>query len=137
MPDLTTIGAALSGIKTSMDIAKVIKNSSSSLDEAETKLKIAELISSLADVKIELADVQDVLRTKDEEIRFLKEKFKNQKEMIFKDRVYWINGDDVPYCPVCWDKNKSSIHLHRYWEKMSWYERCHACNSNFEIIRDN
>lgn len=35
MPDLTTIGVALSSLKTSMDIAKALKDSTVSLSEAE------------------------------------------------------------------------------------------------------
>jgi hypothetical protein len=40
MADLATIGLALSSLKTSMDIAKALKDSTVSLSEAEQKFKI-------------------------------------------------------------------------------------------------
>lgn len=71
--DLAIIGTAFSHLKTSMDIAKLISDSTSSLGEAETKLKLAELISSM-----ELADIKVNLIEKDEEIRELKIKLKKK-----------------------------------------------------------
>ncbi|RXJ85911.1 hypothetical protein [Arcobacter cloacae] len=69
--DLAIIGTAFSHLKTSMDIAKLISDSTSSLGEAETKLKLAELISSLADLKMELADIKVNLIDKDEKNIYL------------------------------------------------------------------
>lgn len=46
MPDIITFAAFLGSIKTATEIAKAIKLSDSSLEKAELKLKIAELIES-------------------------------------------------------------------------------------------
>ena len=64
-PDMASITAALGSIKAAVDLAKLIKDSGASLEQAEVKLKIAELISALADAKIELATIQGVLLEKD------------------------------------------------------------------------
>jgi hypothetical protein len=53
MVDIAILGSALGSIKTATDIAKLIKNSGTSLEKAEVKLQVAELISSLADIKME------------------------------------------------------------------------------------
>lgn len=63
-----------------------IKDSGTSLEKAEVKLQIAELISSLADIKIELADVQGILIEKDE-------------------------GKDGPFCQQCYDNENKLIRL--------------------------
>ena len=54
MADIATIAAALGSLKTATDIAKLIKDSGSSLEQAEVKLQIAELISSLAEANWKL-----------------------------------------------------------------------------------
>lgn len=111
MPDLGSVSAAIATIRTSIDIAKVIKDSNNSLDEAERKLKIADLISSLADVKIELAEVQDLLRDKDSEIRDLKEKINEKESLSFDGKFWWKEGDETPFCPICYESDKKLIHL--------------------------
>ncbi|ADG92408.1 conserved hypothetical protein [Arcobacter nitrofigilis DSM 7299] len=130
MPDLTTIGVALSSLKTSMDIAKALKNSTVSLSEAEQKLKVAELISSLADLKTELADVKINLIDKDDEIKKLKEELKDKDIRIFDGDVYWkeVNGNkEGPYCPTCLDVEKLSVRLHK--EGPGWW--CKKCKDHF------
>lgn len=59
--DFTSVAAALGGLKTATDIAKLIKESDLSLDKAETKLKLAELIGALADVKLDVVNFQEKL----------------------------------------------------------------------------
>ena len=111
MPDLGSISTAIATIKTSMEIAKLIKDSSSSLDEAETKLKLAELISTLADLKTELADIKVDLIEKDEVIREQNEKLKEKESLSFDGKLYWKEGDKTPFCPICKENNKKYIHL--------------------------
>ncbi len=109
--NLAIIGTAFSHLKTSMDIAKLISDSTSSLDEAETKLKLAELISSLADLKMELADIKVDLIKKDEMIRDLNEKLIEKESLSFDGILYWKEGDKIPFCPICFENDKKNIHL--------------------------
>ena len=109
--DLAIIGTAFSHLKTSMDIAKLISDSTSSLSEAETKLKLAELISSLADLKMELADIKVNLIDKDEVIRELKEKINEKDSLIFDGQLYWKKEDKTPFCPICFETENKFIHL--------------------------
>ncbi len=46
MPDIAAISAFVGSIKTAAEIAKAIKEAGLSLEKAETKLKMAELIPS-------------------------------------------------------------------------------------------
>ena len=62
--DLTAVSTLLGSIKTATEIAKLIKDSDVSLEKAETKLKLAELISALADAKIKVTAVQQPCLTK-------------------------------------------------------------------------
>jgi ribosomal protein L37AE/L43A len=127
--DLTSITTVLGSIKTATEIAKLIKDSDLSLEKAETKLKLAELISALADAKIEVTDIQHVLIEKDQQIRVLEERFSVKQKLKWVEPNYWVvDGEqkDGPYCQHCYDKNKELIRLQGngegYWE-------CKACKN--------
>ncbi len=135
--DLAIIGTAFSHLKTSMEIAKLIKDSSSSLSEAETKLKLAELISSLADLKIELANVKVDLIEKDELIRELKKGMDERESLFFDGKFYWKKNDKRPFCPTCWESNKKAIHLifktSFDYAGLKKFEECQVCNTTYLI----
>ncbi len=135
MPDIGSISAAIATVKTSMDIAKAIKDSKTSLSEAETKLKIADLVITLADVKFELADVQDLLRKKDDEIRVLKEKVDEKDSLTFDGKLYWKEEDKIPFCTVCFEKEKKLYHL-TYYKRNDWtseHYRCKICDNTYYL----
>lgn len=111
MPDIASISAALASVKAATEIAKLIKNANISLADAETKLKIAELISTLADVKLEFAEIQDLLREKDKEIQALKQSIEKKQAMKYDGTLYWQEGDEIPFCTVCYEKNGKNHHL--------------------------
>jgi D-serine dehydratase len=131
MADLATIGLALSSLKTSMDIAKALKDSTVSLSEAEQKFKIAELISSLADLKTELADVKINLIDKDDEIKKLNKRLVEKESLSFDGKLYWKKGDKIPFCTVCKEKDGKYHHLTYYKRRESGYQyyQCRVCNN--------
>lgn len=132
MPDLAAIGTVLSSVKAATDLAKLIKNSEISLTEAETKLQIAELISALADVKIELSEIQQVLINKDEEIKSLKGQLENKQSLNYDGVLYFAEGDDVPFCPVCFEKDNSRYHLSFFRDDYgNEYHKCRVCENHF------
>ena len=67
--DIAALSSLLGSLKTATDIARFIKDSDLSLEKAETKLKLAELISALADAKIEAAKIQQLLLERAANIR--------------------------------------------------------------------
>ncbi len=132
--DLAIIGTAFSHLKTSMDIAKLISDSTSSLSEAETKLKLAELISSLADLKMELSDIKVDLIDKDEEIRELKNKIEEKESLIFDGKFYLKEGDKIPFCPTCWESNRKAIHLiFKNYHTYGKCQECEVCKTKYSI----
>lgn len=129
--DMASISAALVSIKTATDIAKLIKDSDVSLEKAESKLKLAELISALADAKIQIADVQQFLIEKDAEIRATKEQLAIKENLHWESPYYWIlAGDkkDGPYCQRCYDKDHTLIRLQHY-ETGVW--NCMVCKTAY------
>jgi len=129
--ELTSIAAALSGIKNAADIAKIIKDSGASLEQAEIKLQLADLISALADAKIEIANIREIISEKDVEISSLTQKLDVKDNIKWEKPYYFIisNGEkDGPYCQKCYDSKKSLIRLQGDGE--GWWQ-CHECDSTY------
>lgn len=129
--DMTSVSAVLGSIKTAADIAKVIKESDVSLEKAESKLKLAELISALADAKIQIADIQQLLMEKDAELKAATERLDVKEKLHWESPYYWLLGEtkkEGPFCQHCYDKNHELIRLQGngegYWE-------CKACKSSY------
>ena len=136
---LTTISTVLSSIKTATDIAKLIKSSTTTLEEAEVKLKFAELIGALADVKIEVSEIQEQLIAKNEKIKELEGEQKLNNEITFEDDKYWLESKgkkDGPYCQCCYDTEKKLVRL-IYCQRESdefgdsSFHLCRACNNSY------
>ena len=70
--DIGYIGTALTSLKTATDLAKIIKDSGNTLEQAEVNFKLAELVGALAEAKLELASIQEVLASKEKQINQLK-----------------------------------------------------------------
>lgn len=136
MPDLATIGAALSSLKTATDIAKFLRGSDLSLERAELKLKLADLLSSLADAKIELVEVQEALAEKDKKIAELEDAFQNKNSLVRRYDAYYTadeNGEPtgVPYCLRCWEnehKKRQLVHDSKNYR----IRVCTSCGHQYE-----
>ncbi|MBH3338624.1 hypothetical protein I5L51_05810 [Pseudomonas mendocina] len=126
MPDLTLIATALNGIKTATDIARLLKDSDFSLEKAELKLKLADLVGALADVKMELAEIQDTIIQKDKKIEELENAFQSKGSLVrHSDAYYEADETGSPqgsaYCLKCWEiehkkrpliKKAANRHIH-------------------------
>ena len=129
--DMASITAALGSIKAAAELAKLIKDSGASLEQAEVKLKIAELISALADAKIELATIQGVLLEKDLKIDELTKLIDQKANVTWEKPYYWIiDGDkkDGPFCQKCYDTENKLVRLQGggrdYWH-------CYSCRGSY------
>ncbi len=110
MPDLSAIGAVLGSLKTATEIAKFIRESDVSIERAELKLKVADLIGALADVKLELVELQDVFASKEQRIKELEEAFEIKDSVVRKYDAYYEAGPDgsplgAAYCLRCWESD--------------------------------
>lgn len=133
MADLASISAVLSSVKTATDLARIIKDSDISLSNAEAKFQMAELICALADVKLELAEVQSILVDKDAHIFSLESQLKEQRSVKFDGTLYYAEGDNTPFCPVCYEGSKKLIHLTHYdgTRDCEAYDLCKTCNQTY------
>lgn len=116
MADLATIGAALSSLKTAADIAKFLRETDLSIERADLKLKLAELMGALAQAKIELAEIQEDLSAKDKRIAEIEEAFQAKDTMVrYRDAYYVADGSGnpigTPYCLRCWENDHKKRQL--------------------------
>ncbi len=128
---MTAISAILGSVKTATEIAKMLKDSDLSLEKAEMKLKLADLISALADARIETAEIQSVIAEKDERIKGLIKEQKTRENLKYEEPYYWlINNEEKegPYCQHCFDKDKKLIRLQGYG---NGYWDCKVCDNNY------
>jgi hypothetical protein len=136
MADIATISAALGSLKTAIGIAKFLGESDLSLEKAELKLKLAELIAALADAKMEVADVQDALVEKDKRIAELEEAFEVTHKVVRHKDAYYASDDGgnpvgVPYCLRCWENDHKLRQLKRIHPKRV----CTTCHETYDTWR--
>ena len=138
MPDIATIGAILTSLKTATEIAKAIKDLDATVEKAELKLKLADLLGSLADAKIAGVELQELLQEKQKEIERLREALAFKARVVKAGDAYFLKNDTglpsgEPYCVHCWEGEHALFHLVHGAGAM-W--RCTHCNSeifNFAI----
>lgn len=133
MADLSSIVTVLNGIKTATEIAKALKDIDISIERAELKLQMAQLISALADTKISAAEIQELVLEKDKEIQELKNMLTIKEKIIrFGDAYYPVNSSGKatgsPYCSHCWESQCKLIHLH----SKGVNKICASCNTLYQ-----
>lgn len=129
--DIAALGALLGNLKTAAELAKAIRDSGITLEKAEMKLQLAELISTIADAKVEASNLQQELLDRDTAIRALTEQLSVKAKLLWESPYYWqIDGDKKqgPYCQQCYDKDSVLVRLQGggegYWE-------CKTCKNNY------
>jgi hypothetical protein len=130
--DLTAMSAVLTSIKSAADIAKLIKDSDSFFEMAESKLRLAELMSTLADAKIEVTTIQQLLMDKDSEIRSLQEQLAVRDRLQWEPPYYWLvnkTSKEGPFCQHCFDTDRKLIRLQG---NGSGYWDCTACKNDYK-----
>ena len=133
--DITSISTLIGSLKTATEIAKFIKETGLSLEQAETKLKLADLISTLADARVEVAGIQQELLEREEQIRELRKQLELKDALVYEAPSYWLHDEstkDGPFCQTCYDSGAKLIRLqgpgNGYWE-------CKSCKSSFMEAR--
>ncbi len=135
MPDITTLAAVLSSLKTATEIAKFLRESDLSLEKAELKLKLADLVSALAEAKLELIDVQDTLAGKDKHIAELEDAFQSKDGLVRRYDAYYQSNEKgeptgVPYCLRCWESDHKKRQL-VYDAKDRFSRVCTSCGQRY------
>jgi hypothetical protein len=133
MSELTILNTAIQSIKSAQEIAKLIRESRTSLKEAEVNLNFSNLLNALSDAQVEIADIKTLIIDKNHEIVELREKLTTKDSLLYKAPYYFLkNGDkeDGPYCQKCYDSENIMIRLQATGSPGYW--KCFNCQSCFE-----
>ncbi len=129
--DISVIAGLLSSVKSATDIAKLIKDAGVTLEPAEAKMKLDDLMSALAEIKLQAAEVQQTILDRDAEIRKLRADFDLRANLVWRQPCYFLpNGKGVeePFCQVCYDSDEKLVRLH---EQGAGKFSCRVCKMAF------
>lgn len=136
MVDIAAIGAVLNSLKTATDIAKFIRESDLSLERAELKMKVADLVGALADVKMQVVEFQDSFAAKEQRIKELEDAFQAKDTLVRRYDAYYHADNEgspmgVPYCLRCWENDHKQRQLVR--DAQEFRNRvCTSCGHRYE-----
>lgn len=111
---VSELAGLLTSVKAATDVAKILKDSTTSLEQAEINFKISELMVALAEARSEIADIQGVILEKDETIAEINRQLNLKKSVVWADYYYYVEDSekrDGPYCQKCYDNENKLIRL--------------------------
>ncbi|HWZ80518.1 MAG TPA: hypothetical protein VNX87_28530 [Candidatus Sulfotelmatobacter sp.] len=115
----------------------IVENIKDAADLAK-KIGDIELYRKIVHLEGEVMDLTREKRQAEQKIEELEEKLALNSKMNFKQPFYFQEGDDVPFCPRCFEKDKAAVHLFleinredlKRWD-------CHECESQYRIEGPN
>jgi hypothetical protein len=104
----------LSTIAAAIGLAKEFRQLNKIVDEAEFKLKMAEIQIALADAKATIAELTGAITERDTEIRHLTTQFQTEKKYVIIRGLEYATNDSGkpighPICPRCKVQNSTRV----------------------------
>ncbi|MEH6565738.1 MAG: hypothetical protein V7756_10485 [Halopseudomonas sp.] len=98
----------VSGVSTSITLAKRLREISKNIADAEFKNVLADLSSELADLKLEAAAMKEQLAALQEENALLKQVSapSDEKPSGTKWGCYQFESEEGLFCTACWDSKR-------------------------------
>ncbi|NIF34196.1 hypothetical protein F3J29_18895 [Enterobacter sp. Cy-643] len=133
---LAAISSTLELVNKSVDLVRNLrKKGDDELNAAEMRNTLIDLLDDLVEVKSEFISLKAVLLNKEEEIQSLKAKLEGKNKPIFDGNIYWLEGDETPFCTKCYEKNSLVFHLSVAKANPSWgtseHWYCRNCEASY------
>ena len=117
----------MSALPSYTDIVSLIKKGAT--------IEAQEKIMELREACVALQDENHAMR---ENIKKLEEALRFKEQLEFRKPFYYAEGDDQPFCPRCWEKDRHGIHLApelpRDW---AYFRDCPDCKAAFKVRDQN
>ena len=126
--DIQTISASLTSLGTAV---KIMKGIASINKDAEINLKVIELQSVILNLQSSLLFIQSGFSDLIRENEILKDKISLKGKMNFKKPFWYMENDQIPFCPHCWESQGKSIHLTSYRRDEGIAYDCKHCNTHY------
>lgn len=107
----------------------------------ENVKEIADLIGKFHDIELnrrilkleeEVIDLTRDKRRAEDKIQELERALKFSKQLKFKAPFYWLDGDNHPYCPACWEFKRLAIHVTDTWDPVRYnHKECPSCKHHY------
>jgi len=135
---IKTVSIALASAKAATAIIKDVNE----LDiDADVKVKVGGLIATVIDLQNAMLELQSRLVDSERETNSLKEQLHKIQEantknqiIVFRNKLYWKDGDETPFCPKCWETGRMQVHLSgpfKRYNKIRYY--CEVCEVFFPL----
>jgi len=131
--------AVAASLKTAMDIGKAMIDAKGAYEQADLRLKIAELMGELATARSALVDAEEASRQQATEIKRLNEALQINGAIVKEgDAYYDVDADGKPtgdaYCMRCWQADHRLFHL-SYPRRTDMPTVCAKCKSQYSYHR--
>jgi hypothetical protein len=82
--------------------------------------EIADLVKKTGDIELfkkiiglesEIIELKKDNRRLTGQVAQLQTSLKNKDRMEFHEPFYFLKGDDVPFCPRCWERDELALHM--------------------------
>ncbi|MCA7014173.1 hypothetical protein LF934_16180 [Dickeya dadantii] len=133
---IAAISGTLELVNKSVDLVRNLrKKGDDELTAAEMRNTLIDLLDDLVEVKSEFVSLKAVLLNKEEEIQSLKAQLEGKNKLLFDGKIYWLEGDETPYCTKCYEKDTLAFHLSFANASPSWgtseHWYCRNCNATY------
>ncbi len=89
-----------------------------------------ELYKTILELQSQMNELYANNLQKSERIKELEELLTITGKMEFRNPFYYIEGDETPLCPGCWDGNNKAIHL---LGESGCSQHCPTCDNKYVI----
>ncbi|HEJ9066945.1 TPA: hypothetical protein SML68_003024 [Serratia marcescens] len=133
---LAAISGTLELVNKSVELVRNLrKKGDDELTAAEMRNTLIDLLDDLVEVKSEFVGLKAVLLNKEEEIQELKARLEGKQNLKYDGRLYWKDGDETAFCPICKENEDKLIHMNYYAGNRdyspSWI--CKVCRNEFNV----
>lgn len=108
----------------------------------ENMKDVADLVKQVGDIELNRKivnlekEVHELTRAKmrlETQLHETHDLLRKREQLRFKEPFYYADGDEIPYCPACWDDKTKAVHLafsHTHTNGSKYWD-CPVCKHRF------
>jgi hypothetical protein len=97
------------------------------------KIGDIELYRKIVNLEQEIFELTRAKLSTEDELEKTKRLLAFKGALHFKPPVYFADGDKIPFCPTCWERDSKAIHLGGpYRDSQGTCYRCQVCEGYFD-----
>ena len=111
----------------------IVENIKDAADLAK-KIGDIELYRKIVHLEGEVMDLTREKRQADQKIEDLQKQLALRAKMTFKQPYYYQDGDNVPFCPRCFEKDVIAVHVvlqYDHEDAIAW--NCPVCKQSYRV----